>query len=294
MDVFNAFTSVDKIVLFNMRLPKTLTCFLVGACLGLSGLCMQNILKNPIASPFTLGISSAASFGASLSILTGFPFLIPNYNIQFGSILFSFIGCALITVFLVGRQATANRMVLIGVAVNFFFSALQAFAQYAANERDSQKIVTWIFGSISRSTWDGVLIISLGLFIALPLIYKESWKVNLLMFSDEKAQSMGIQTTRLRIYIFLLTSFVTAIAISYVGTIGFIGLLAPHFSRLLVGNDFRYSCITSILFGSLLLLLASVISKNILPGTIIPVGIITSIVGVPFMCVVAWKGGKTY
>lgn len=282
--------AVEQIVMLKLRFPKTLSCILVGMSLGMSGYYMQAILKNPIASPFTLGISSAASCGAAFSIVTGFPFLHPGINIPLSAVFFSLICTGFMILFTLREKTDAKFMILFGVALNFFFLAFQSLVQYVADEKQIQKIINWIFGSVSKANWTGVIITGITFTLIFVLTYRKAWDLNLLGLSDSRAQSMGLNIKRFRTYIFICSSIVTAVAISYVGTIGFIGLLAPHFSRLLVGSDARYLAPLSALLGGALLTFASVLSKIIIPGALIPIGIITNLVGVPFMAFIALRG----
>ena len=280
--------TLDTMILYKLRLPKTLTCTAVGSCLGVSGYCIQNILKNPIANPFTLGISSAASCGAALSILTGFPFLLPYLNVQVSAILFSLLCTYLMLFGLIKRQMDARLMILFGVTLNFFFLACQSLLQYAANEKQAQQIIQWTFGSLEKSSWTSVVVIFSTFVLFFLLLSTKAWDLNLLALSDDRAQAMGLNINRSRRFFFLCSSILTSVAISYVGTIGFIGLLAPHLARFLLGNDSRFCLLGSSLSGALILLFASVLSKTILPGGLLPIGIITNILGVPFMALIVF------
>lgn len=292
--LFNGSSNIEQLIMLKMRLPRSLTCLVVGMSLGLSGYYMQVILQNPIASPFTLGISSAASFGASFSIITNFPYVFLSYNIQISAIMFSLLCTFSMIVVLKKRKMNAHLMILFGVALNFFFLALQSMAQYIADEKQVQKIVHWIFGSVSKASWIGVIITTICFLLIFTITYRKSWGLNLLCLSDERARSMGLNTEKFRSFIFLSSSVLTAVAISYVGTIGFIGLLAPHFARFLLGDDSRFVAPGSAVLGGLLLLLASIVSKIILPGAILPIGIIMNIVGVPFMMIIAARGKNEF
>lgn len=286
----NDLGNVDKLIMLNIRMPRSLTCIIVGMALGLSGYYMQTILQNPIASPFTLGISSAASFGASLSIITNFPFIFMGYNVQISAVFFSIVCTLVMIVALKKSNMDAYLMILAGVAINFFFVALQSLTQYVADEKQVQKIVHWMFGTVSKASWTGVIITTLTFIIIFIITYRKAWSFNLISFSDERAKSMGLDTEKFRRFIFLSSSILTAVAISYVGTIGFIGLLAPHFSRSLLGNDARFTATGSALLGGMLLIIASIVSKIILPGSLLPIGIIMNIVGVPFMIMIVARG----
>lgn len=286
---FKSLNDLDFIVLYKLRLPKSFTAIAVGASLGMSGYCFQTILKNPIANPFTLGISSASSCGAALSILTGFPFIYPAINTILSSIFFSLLCTFLMLFALIRKQLDARLMILFGVTLNFFFLACQSLLQYMADEKQSQQIIHWIFGSIQKASWASVITISITFFLFFFYLLTKSWDLNLLALSDDQAKSLGLDVNRARTIFFVSCSIVTAVAISYVGTIGFIGLLAPHLSRYILGSDARYSLVGSALSGSLILLLASILAKGIVPGGILPVGIITNILGVPFMALIVFN-----
>lgn len=289
----NSVDLLDSIIIWDLRLPKTLTCVLVGAILGLSGTYMQTILRNPLASPYTLGISSAASFGASIAITTGFPFIPRNFlNIPLSSMLFSLIACALML--LIGKQKglDTKTMILFGVVLNFLFSALQSLTQYIADEKQVQQILNWLFGSVSKASWNGLGVTAIAFTIVVVATYPLSWTLNVMSVGEEQAKSLGVKTDSIRKKIFIASSLVTAVAVSYVGTIGFIGLVAPHFSKMLVGEDHRYLIPTTIITGSIILLLASIVSKLILPNGVLPIGIITNIVGVPFMYYLVLRGDR--
>lgn len=275
--------SLDKVIMFNFRLPKTFTCIGVGAALGLAGYCIQNILKNPIANPFTLGISSAASAGAALSIIFGFPFILPALNTQISAIIFS-LGCTGLMLFALNKKHMDSKtMILFGVILNFFFQAATSLLQYVADEKQVQQILQWTFGSFERASWQSVVSILICFTICFIFLYSKSWDLNLLSLSDDQAQAMGLDVVKTRKLFFFGSSIVTAVAISYVGTIGFVGLIAPHVTRFLLGNDSRFALPSSAIVGSIVLLLASILSKIILPGGLLPVGIVTNILGVPFM-----------
>ena len=283
---------IEKIVMIRLRIPKSLTCVVVGACLGVSGYYMQSILKNPIASPFTLGISAAASCGASFSILTGFPFVFMSLNIPLSAAIFSIICCVTMLVAIVGKKLNSTLMALFGVALNFFFLAIQSLLQYMADEREVQKMVNWVFGTVAKADMYGVTVTAINFLIFFIITYRYAWDLNVLNLSDDRAKSMGLDINKIRIILFIGSSIMTAVAVSYVGTIGFIGLLAPHLAKYLVGSDARYLAPLSSLLGSALMLMASIISKTIIPGGLLPIGIITNIIGVPFLATIVFKRKK--
>lgn len=276
--------SINQSIVWSIRLPMTITCICVGAGLGLAGTQMQTVLSNHLASPYTLGISSAAGFGAAIAYLTGFP--IPNkawLSVPLSAFIMSF--AAAISLYLLGKAKgmQAKTMVLFGIVINFFFQALKSLVQFRASPEVSQQIVFWMFGSLLKSSWTGVIVSSSVFILCAIILSSYAWQLTALSAGEERAKSLGIKTDQLRLKVFVIGSLLTAGAVAFVGTIGFIGLLAPHCSRILVGEDQRYMSPLSALFGVLLMICASIISKIVIPGAIVPIGIVTSIIGVPFL-----------
>ncbi len=270
-------------IVWAVRMPMTLTCLGVGASLAFAGEQMQAILQNPLASPYTLGISSAAGFGAALSVVTGFPFIPISWVNTSASALIFALGTSALIFALCKRKADSKSMILIGIVVTFLFSALQSLMQYLASQEQLSEMMHWMFGSLSKASFEGAVICGLCFMVVLILTLRLTWQLTCLSAGEERAKSLGVDTDRLRIKIYLYSSLLTAVAVSYVGSIGFIGLVAPHLARSYVGDDQRFLLILSSLIGSIILLSASVVSKIIKPGEIIPVGIITNIVGVTFL-----------
>lgn len=272
------------IIVWTMRLPTALMAIVVGATLGIAGAEMQTILDNPLASPYTLGISAGAGFGAALVIVLGAGKLpIPeDYLVPINAFVFALATCLLIFFIGKARMITAETMVLAGIGMLFLFHALLALLQYMASTEALQAIVFWLFGSLMKATWTKVGLVAAILAIVFPVLVKDAWKLTALKLGDEKAKSLGIHVEKLRLKTFVLISLLTATAVCFVGTIGFIGLVGPHIARMLVGEDQRFFLPLSALGGALLLSLASIGSKMIIPGAIFPIGIVTSLIGVPF------------
>ncbi|HRE45926.1 MAG TPA: iron ABC transporter permease [Terricaulis sp.] len=275
-------STIDAIV-WNIRLPVAVIALLVGACLGLSGVIMQTILNNPLASSYTLGVSAGAGFGAGLVILLGAAIPVPeSYAIPLNAFIFAGIACA--GVYFIGRArgATPEMLVLAGIAMLFLFQALLALLQFIASPEALQSIVFWLFGSLQKATWPKTAIIAIVLAGSIPLMMRDLWKLTALKLGDERAAGLGVRVGTLRLRAFVLVSILTGVAVAFVGTIGFIGLVAPHVARIFVGEDQRALLPGSALFGALTLSLASVTSKMIMPGAIFPIGIVTALIGVPF------------
>ncbi|WP_298197985.1 iron ABC transporter permease [Desulfosporosinus sp.] len=276
--------ATTEVIVWTLRLPTALMAIVVGATLGIAGAEMQTILDNPLASPYTLGISSGAGFGAALAMVIGGGKLpIPEaYLVPSSAFVFALLTCLLIYFIGRARAMTAETMVLAGIGLMFLFHALLALLQYMASPEALQAIVFWLFGSLMKATWPKVGLVSAVLVLAIPMIVKDAWKLTALKLGDEKAKSLGINVERLRLKTFVLISLLTASAVCFVGTIGFIGLVGPHIARMIVGEDQRFFLPLSALGGALLLSVASIGSKLIIPGAIFPIGIVTSLIGVPF------------
>ena len=271
-----------RAIVWDLRLPMALMALTVGVALGTSGATMQTLLDNPLASPYTLGLAAAAGFGASLCIQNGGWGLNPSFIVPFSAFVFACLASA--TIYGVGniRGMGTDTMVLAGIALLFLFHSLQSLLQFKATPEVGQQIVFWLFGSLAKATWTSVQITAVACLIALPLLMREAWKMTALRLGEQRARALGVNVMWLRFVTIALISFMTATAISFVGTIGFIGLVAPHLSRLFVGEDQRFLLPMSGLVGALLLSAASVISKILMPGVLVPVGIVTAVVGVPF------------
>jgi len=274
--------TVDAIV-WALRLPIAVIAVLVGCSLGVTGALMQTILNNPLASSYTLGISAAAGFGAALAIVFGAALPVPEtYAVPASSFAFATLACCIVWGIGRLRGATPEILILAGIALLFLFQALVSLVQFLASPEALQQIVFWLFGSLQRANWLKSAIIGIALVAVCPVIIADAWRLTALRLGDERARALGVDVNRLRLRIFASISVLTGVAVAFVGTIGFIGLVAPHIARMFVGEDQRGLLPASAGFGALLLSLASVLSKLVLPGTILPIGIVTAMIGVPF------------
>ena len=273
---------LDAIV-HTLRLPVALMAAAVGAALGISGAVMQTILNNPLASSYTLGISAGAGFGAALAILVGAALPVPEaWAVPVAAFLFAGIACAAVAGVGRMRGATPELLVLAGIACLFLFQALLSLLQFLASPEALQQIVFWLFGSLLRSTLPKVGIVTLVLAVTVPVLLADAWRLTALKLGDDRARALGVRVDAVRLRAFVIVSLLTGAAVAFVGTIGFVGLVAPHIARMLVGEDQRHLLPASAVFGALLLSAASVTSKLILPGTVFPIGIVTALIGVPF------------
>jgi len=273
-----------RVIVWDIRLPYALMAVAVGMSLGLAGAEMQTILNNPLASPFTLGVSSAAAFGAALAIVLGIgiPGVPDQWFISANAFIFALFAALMLDGITRWTRVASSGVVLFGIALVFTFNALVSLMQFIATEDTLQGLVFWTMGSLARASWVKLGVMVLAFLILLPWSMMSAWKLTALRLGEDRAISFGIDVRRLRLGTLLRISILSALAVAFVGPIGFIGLVAPHIARLMFGEDHRFYLPASALIGALVLSMASVASKNLVPGVIIPVGIVTSLVGVPF------------
>jgi iron complex transport system permease protein len=281
-------------VVMEVRLPRILTAALVGAGLAMSGVIYQGILLNPLADPYTLGISSGAAFGASLALLAG----VAGFG-HFSTPAFAFIG-AILTLLVVMRlsvfngQISGQTLILSGVIVGAILSAGISFLKYLADEQVAI-IIFWLMGSFSASTWTGVLMVGFVVLAGGMITMYFGRDLNIMSLGRRSSDSLGVETAKIRVILLLTASLVTAICVAVTGIIGFIGLIVPHLMRYLVGPDNRRLLPASIFAGAILLLLADTITRAVLPVEV-PIGVLTALIGGPFFCVIfrQKQKGKSY
>lgn len=283
-----------QVIVWQLRLPVALTALLVGACLSLAGAEMQTILDNPLASPFTLGVSSAASFGAALAIVLGIglPGLPPRFVITANAFLFAF-GSVLLLQMLARRGARGpDELVLFGIALVFAFEAAVSLLQFAASTDALQQLVFWNMGSLARADGSAIATLAAVFALTIPFSLRSAWKMTALRLGEDRARSFGIDVARLRFYSLLRVSLLAATAVAFVGTVAFIGLVGPHIARMLIGEDQRFFLPASALTGAALMALASIASKTLMPGVLIPISIVTAFVGLPLFFWLILRRGR--
>ena len=277
-------SDINSTIVWSLRLPMTLTALFVGTSLAMAGLQIQNITQNALASPSTLGITSAASFGAALAISLGLSVFGQFWLATATSALFFALFVSFAIYFLSARRGmTPETVILAGIVVNFFFLALQQVLIYRSSPEVAQIINGWTFGNLERASWLAVGINALLTLLIAVFLLKRSWVITALTLGEERAMSLGIAVKPLRIENFFLSALLIAGAVAFIGTVSFVGLVAPHIAKLLLGEDQRFLLPGTLLSGALLMVLSSLFAKLISAGAIIPVGIITSLVGVPFL-----------
>lgn len=278
-----------NIIVWNIRLPRILAAVVAGLGLSMAGCVMQSILKNPLASPFTLGISQGATFGAALAIVvfgagasTSDSVIINNPYIV---VVFAFLGSMASTVVVLmlakNFRATPETLVLSGVALSSLFSAVTMILQYFADDVRVASIVFWTFGDIGRASWSDLALMGIVVVTCAVYFMINRWNYNAMESGEESAKGLGVEVEKVRLLGMLACSFVAAVITSFVGIIGFIGLIGPHIMRRLIGSDYRFLIPASGLLGALVLLLSDTFARTIISPVILPVGAVTSFLGAP-------------
>ncbi len=271
--------AVDTVIL-NIRIPRILGAIAVGAALASSGAAYQGIFKNPLVSPDIVGASAGAGFGAALAIIFSFS----NVGIQLMAFFFSLF--AVFITYLIGENLKKGdptlALILTGMIIGTLFSSFISLLKYVADPYEKLPAITfWLMGSLATITINDIYFILFPLFIGSIFLYIVRWRLNIMSFGDEEAQTLGVDTKRLRFIVILSSTLLTASVVAISGVIGWIGLVIPHFARLLVGPNYKTLLPVSFILGGAFLLLVDTLARIILP-TEIPLGILTSIIGAPF------------
>lgn len=278
----------DYSIIANLRVPQVLAAFFVGGGLSVIGVAMQALVRNPLAEPYILGISSGASAGASLFYLG---FLPPVVAAWLSLPLAAFLGAllAISAVYLVARSdgmVSVSRLLLAGVAMASLMAALTAFVTYASPDPNKLRTVLfWLMGSLSRYTWDLLLLPAIASTIGLVSLFVLSRRLDALLLGEEPAATLGVRVESIKRFLVVLAAFVTGIIVAYSGAIGFIGLIVPHAVRSVVGVNHRYVVPVSFVGGGIFLIGADLLARTLLPGQVLPVGILTAVAGVPFFLI---------
>ena len=275
-------TARRYLMVWELRVPRVALAVLGGAALAIAGVLFQGLLRNPLVSPFTLGIAPAAAFGAALAILffgtsgsSGLPLVL--------GALTSALICTVIVLSLAStKRMEATTLILLGMALTQLFTALTAGLQYFADEETLASIVRWTWGSVNGSVWYQVITLLVVLAIALPYIQFRSGAVNAIAFAgDDAARSLGVPVSRVRLEVIFVAVLITAVTISFTGIIGFVGLVGPHIARLLIGANHRFLIPFSAFVGALLLVVSDAVGRVVIDPAVVPVGIVDALIGAP-------------
>lgn len=278
--------SADGAIIFDTRLPRILIAMFIGASLAGCGAIMQGIFKNPLIDPFLLGISSGAALGCAMSIG-----IFPQINLS----ILAFLGAigSSIFILLIGRATNNISLILSGVVISAFLSAITSLIQFFVPAEQSQAITIWLFGSLSLSSWSDVLVISIGFIVTFTPLFLLRSKINILSLQDSEAMSLGINLWILKSLCMLIISFICALCVSISGTIGWIGLIVPHIARFLVGSNMKTLLPASLALGAAVLLLGDGIARGVSTFDL-PLGAVNAIIFAPFFIILLYRHIKKY
>ena len=300
-------TGAQSRIIWKIRVPRVLAAIIAGAGLAVSGLVMQTTLNNAMASPSTLGVSNAAVFGANLSIIAfAGGFLSTGNNLQnfdvganpYATSVLAFLFSTLSVLLILGlctvRSFSPNVVVLSGMAIGSVWTAATTILQFYATDVGLSAAVVWSFGDLGRATYRTVVLMLAAVFLGVSFFRLMAWKYNALLSGEATAKTMGVHVEGLRFVSLLLASVITAVCVSFLGIIGFVGIICPHVTKKLLGQDHRVTIPASCLMGSLLLLLADTVSRSLGSGSALPVGAITSLLGAPFFIAIIFRRKESH
>ncbi len=268
-------------VVCSIRMPRVIVAIIAGFGLAVAGAVMQSTLKNPMADSYTTGVSSGAAFGATLSIVAGFTLFSSQFGMLINAFIFSLAPTALIILISKLRNVSSTSMILAGMAVMYIFNACTTVLKLWAEPDALSSLYRWQVGSLNNMTWGNVPVMLAVTIIGSIAIMFLSNKINILSSGDESAKSLGVNAQNMRVLCLGIVSLITASIVSFTGTIGFVGLVAPHIVRLFIGSDNRFLIPASGAFGALLLLVSDFIGRTIIAPAILEVGVITAFIGGP-------------
>lgn len=285
------------LIVIGFRLPRILLAVFTGISLAVAGTVMQGVLRNPLVSPFTLGLSSAASFGAAVAIVVG-PAVLGTFAFGIGDdafiVLMAFVSgwLSMLLVYSIARSRGTSQSVLIlaGVVIGYIFQAGVLAMKYFSSSERLRDLVVWLMGGMWGAGWDAVLIVVPVTLACVFLLELKAWDLNALASGDDVAKSLGINVGRLRLSCLMVATFAASCCLAFTGIIGFIGLMAPHICRMLIGNDHRYLIPCSALLGASILLVSDTVARTILSPVEVPVGIIMYLIGGIFFLFLILRG----
>jgi len=291
------------IIIWNIRLPQAAAAIVAGAGLAISGATMQSILRNPLGSPFTLGISHAAAFGAAFSVMilgsgimastnVGAVNITNPYVTTLSAFLFSLAAAGVIMGVSRIRGSTPEVMILTGVALGALFTAGTMLLQYFADDVQLAAMVFWTFGDTARASWSELGLITAVTLVSSVYFMANSWNYNAIDAGDETARGLGVHVQRTRLFGMLVATLLTAVIISFLGIIGFVGLVVPHMVRRCIGSDLRFLLPASIVSGGLLLLVSDTAARLMLAPQVLPVSILTAFMGAPVFIALIIRGAR--
>ena len=271
-------------IFWHIRVPRVCVGFLAGAALAVSGMAFQSLFRNPLATPYTLGVSSGAAVGAALYVWLGLSLSLLGFS---GVTVFAFVGAVLAILLVYGltrlrRGFTSATMLLAGIAVSFFFSSLIMLIQYLGEFTQAFRILRWLMGGVDVMGYEAVFNLLPLTVVGVTILFSLTHELNLLMTGEDLAVSRGVAVRRVRTLLFLATSLMVGGVVAFCGPIGFVGMMAPHICRLMVGANHRHLMPATLLFGGVFLVVCDTFARTVIAPVEIPVGVITSLLGGPF------------
>ncbi len=278
-------------IVLDLRMPRILGAIVCGIALSICGAAMQGMMKNPLADPYTMGISSGAGFGAAIAIILGFE-VISGGGVILNAFVFAIIPAMVILFLSRFRRATPTMMILCGTSLMYLFNAMTQLFMLIADPDDMSTVYQWMVGSLDGIEYKELAVVFLVTVAGSVYIQSNADRLNILGAGDEAAKSMGIDVERQRLIMLLMITLVASSVVSITGIIGFVGLIAPHICRHFVGSDNRYLVPASAMMGALLLLVSDVVAKTIVAPLMLPVGVITACIGGPLFMFLILRSEK--
>ncbi len=296
-------TVMTKTVVLSLRLPRIVTSILGGIGLAVTGCAMQSILRNPLASASTIGVSQGAAFGAAFAIVvlgagvqlhTNDAVTVTNpYIVSICAFAFSMLSTFVVLGLSRFRKVSPETIILSGVALSALFGGGTTIMQYFADDVSLSAIVFWTFGDMGRTSWNQIIIMAVVILLAAIYFFFNRWNYNALESGENSAKGLGVNVEMMRIVGMTICSFTAAVIVSFVGIINFVGLVSPHLMRRLIGNDYRFLLPASALMGAFMLLVSDTVARLVVSPVVLPVGAITSFLGAPLFLYLLFKGVKT-
>lgn len=272
-------SELASLIVWDIRLPRIILAGLVGTALSISGSIFQSCFRNPLVEPYVLGVSSGAAFGASMAIV--FPAIF--FSLPLAAFVFACFTVVLtLGIGMIRGQVQTLSLILAGVVIGSFFSALVSILKYVSNDAALREIVFWLLGGFYQSGWNEIRFLVPMIVAVSCLVWYLAWQLNVISIGDEEAKSLGVDPKKTKIVLILCATLLTSLSVAYVGIIAWVGLMVPHAARLLVGPDNRFVVPLSALIGMVFLLFCDILARNLVAGEI-PIGILTSILGAPYL-----------
>ena len=281
----NITNPLDDNVVIKQRLPRVITAILVGVGLASAGAAMQSMMKNPLADPYTTGISSGALFGATLAMTMGIFIIDGLYGRVLNAFVFAMVPALFITLLSRWKKPSPAMMILVGIAIMYIFNAFQSYMMLSADPNSASTVYTWSVGSLTMTTWDQIPVVALVVILGFLALAFLTRTLNAMNSGDAYAKSLGINVDFIRILCLLLVSMIAAGIVSFTGIIGFVGLVSPHIARIFVGSDNRILLPASALLGACMMLVCDIIGF-LLIGATLQIGIITAMIGGPIFMII--------